>query len=107
MIGIYKIINLINNKIYKGKIISEETKNKLKKTFKENFAKNPNYKNYTWKAVYKIDIDDNIIEEYKSITLAAKLNNTKLVNISQCLHGRNKTANGFKWKFKEGKEGVL
>ncbi len=45
-------------------------------------------------------ITDKIINEFDSISLAAKNINGSQSNISACINGRKKTAYGYKWKFK-------
>lgn len=52
------------------------------------------------KPILQSDIYGNPIREFNSATDAAKELNVKVGNISQCLTGRNKTAYGYKWKYK-------
>ena len=54
--------------------------------------------NYTkHRAVYRCDLDGNVLEEFHTISEARE----KYGNIDHCLHGRTKTAFGFKWKYKD------
>ena len=50
------------------------------------------------KKVAKCSINGNIVEEYENITIACKKNNLPNTSISNCLHGRSKTAGGYIWK---------
>lgn len=54
------------------------------------------------KSVCKYDKYMNLIQIYNSISIAGRCNNINPVNISQACKGINKTAGGFKWKYKEG-----
>lgn len=45
-------------------------------------------------------ISGELINEFESISLAAKSINGSQSNISACINGRKKTAYGFKWIFK-------
>ena len=55
-------------------------------------------KNY--KPVLKIDKDGNTIEEYKSITEAAKSSNSSTSGIVNVCKGKQKTCKGFRWQYK-------
>lgn len=72
---------------------SEDTKQKLRK---------PREKKYpTSKSIYKIDIINNsILKEYGSISEASRDNNIPSSYISSVCLGYQKTACGFKWKYK-------
>jgi len=60
--------------------------------FKENSIKDRT------KAILQFDLKGKFIREWESITSARiKLN---ITSISQVLHGKRKTAGGFKWKLK-------
>jgi hypothetical protein len=52
------------------------------------------------KPVFQLDLDNNIINEFDSITDASKAVNGSFGGIMQCVAGRNKTAFGYKWKYK-------
>jgi hypothetical protein len=52
------------------------------------------------KKVLQIDLSTNdVISEFESVGIAAKTINVFQTNISECLNGRKKLANGFIWKF--------
>lgn len=53
------------------------------------------------KPIVKLDINDNILELYDTIKEASMKNNIKLSNISNVCKERQKTAGGFKWKYKK------
>ena len=50
--------------------------------------------------IQQLDFENNIIEEYDSISEAAKKLNCNRSGISQCLNKRNETSFGFKWRYK-------
>jgi hypothetical protein len=52
------------------------------------------------RSIQQIDLNDNIIAEYNSITEASKKLNCNRSGISQCLNKRNETSFGYKWKYK-------
>ncbi len=57
------------------------------------------------KSVLQIDrINEKIIKEYGSISDALKENGWKSANISMCLTGKNPTAYGYKWKYKNNND---
>jgi len=47
-----------------------------------------------------MDINMNILAEYRTITEASKSTNISVGNISKNLTGKGKTAGGFFWKYK-------
>lgn len=49
------------------------------------------------KKVIQSDMEGIFIKEYESIALAAEATNTRRTYISNCLAGRQKSANGYKW----------
>ena len=52
----------------------------------------------TKKVIQKIDINNNrVLNEYPSLSAAAKSNRISVGNISECCSGKRKTAGGFKW----------
>lgn len=53
------------------------------------------------KKIIQLDLNDNIINEFNSISEASKILNLGRSGIMQCLRERNKTAFGYKWKYKE------
>ena len=52
------------------------------------------------KPVYRLNGDDKPELEYPSIWVAAKENNISVSSIVNCLAKRQKTAAGYKWKYK-------
>lgn len=52
------------------------------------------------KPIQQLDLDDNVIAEFNSIMDASKILNCSHGGITQCLRKRNKTAFGYKWKYK-------
>lgn len=54
------------------------------------------------KAIYKCSLDGNILDEYDSISSACRLNNySSHSGISRALNNANRTAYGYKWRYKE------
>lgn len=53
------------------------------------------------KEIIQLDLHNNKISEFPSITEASKTLNIGRSGIMQCLRKRNKTAFGYKWKYKE------
>ncbi len=53
--------------------------------------------------VYQYDLNDILIREFKSISEASRVTGTNRSSISQCLQGKVKTANNYKWKRKDVK----
>lgn len=70
-----------------GRKHSEETIEKIRKKL--------------YKSVNQYDLDGNLIATYTSAKEAAKITNSNYVSICQCCTGRNKTANGYIWKYEE------
>lgn len=72
-----------------GTTWSKETREKI-----ENSSRN--------KKVIKLDLNNNILEEYKSLTEAGKANNLYSDHIGKVCNNKpnHLTAGGFKWKFK-------
>ena len=50
-------------------------------------------------AIYKMDLDGNIIEEYPSVNEAGRQNNIFYQNIWKCCKGLRKTAGNYRWRF--------
>lgn len=116
-----KHLNTFSNDDEKKKIIAERTSridynnpNRLKK-IKENtdwkswkesiknrkldYSKmNRNVVNK--KPILQLDLNDNIVSEFDSISKASKFLKCEISGIRHCLKGRNKTAYGYKWKYK-------
>lgn len=70
-----------------GRKHSEETIEKIRKKL--------------YKSVNQYDLDGNFIATYASAKEAAKITNSNYVSICQCCTGRNKTANGYIWKYEK------
>jgi hypothetical protein len=76
----------------KQKTHSEETKQKISKKLKERHCK--------WgKPVLQMDLENNVIAEWYSITEAKKQTGAK--TIWEVIKGKHKTSAGYKWKLKE------
>lgn len=60
----------------------------------------------TQKKVGQYDLCNNLINIWDSLTLAANETNTDISKISMVCNNKRKTANGFKWKFINGEEGL-
>lgn len=56
--------------------------------------------NVSKKVLQLIVSTDEVVDEFSSVSIAAKSVNGSQSNISACINGRKKTAYGFKWKFK-------
>jgi hypothetical protein len=80
----------------KGKILSEETKNKMSKSA-------PKVRPYAYKKVIQYDLNGNVIKEHNSITEAClsvgKIN--RQGDITSVCRGKQKSAFGYIWKYKE------
>lgn len=92
----------------KNRVVSEETKEKLRhrivseetrKKMSQNHANVKGANNPSAKAVYQLDLNDNIIKEYTYATLAAKELNIDLSSIIKCCKGKQKTCGGYKWAY--------
>ena len=54
------------------------------------------------KAVYQMDIEGNILKEWRSLSEASNALNIAIGNLSTCCNkGRPRTVGGYRWKFKE------
>lgn len=58
-------------------------------------------KNKTKKKVIQYDLKGNLLNEYESLNEAELKTNVKYQHISSCCRGKQKTAGGFKWRYKE------
>lgn len=89
----------------KGFKHTEETKKRISEANSKPRSKEwiKNASDSHCKAVIKLDINDNVLQFYKSATEAAlEMGDiSKKKNISSVLRGERKTAYGFKWKFKK------
>jgi arsenate reductase-like glutaredoxin family protein len=81
----------------KGKPFSEEHKSKIKAT--RSFLKN---RKNTWQnePVLQYDLDGNFLREFASQTEAVYFVNAKGDGVGACCRGKQKTAYGYIWKFK-------
>jgi plasmid maintenance system antidote protein VapI len=52
------------------------------------------------KTISQFTLDDVLLDTFESIAKASRLTGVSIANISGCLKGRQKTAGGFKWKYK-------
>ena len=91
--GMLDIARLKSNEVRRGTKHSEETKMKIK-------SKAIGNNNKPTIAILIFDKMDNLIGEYKSITLAANELNLHQGNICSVLAGRLKTTGGYKIKYK-------
>lgn len=93
-----KIKNALKNRVYPqnwGEIIKEGHKNKDK-----SFYKNPKWIESQCKPVIQCDLDGGFLKEFGSLKEASYILNINYIGISQCLNKKQKTAYGYKWKFK-------
>lgn len=91
----YRIVSEETKEKLRRRVFSEETKEKMRK----NHADVKGVKNPSAKAIYQLDLDDNIIKEYAYATLAAKELHLDLSGIIKCCKGKNKTCGGYKWAY--------
>lgn len=93
-----------------GKHLTEETKRKLsiahmgkcdieavRRGAKKRMGKNA----YNAKKVVQYDLNNNIMAIFESMADAYRITNTKTQSIYDCCRGRNKTGNGYIWKYYE------
>jgi hypothetical protein len=62
------------------------------------------YEEYHGMRVVQLSLDNILVEEYESGHLASKKTGTRQSGISLCCKGKQKTAGGFKWMFKDDYE---
>jgi group I intron endonuclease len=95
------------SKSSKGRKLSEETKNKMRKPKPEGFSEKlskakkgikPSKPSLLRKPVEQYDLFGNFIKSWESITEA--INGTKILNIGNVCKGKAETAGGYKWKYK-------
>lgn len=89
--------------IHKGKIVSEETRKKLSvkgknKELLKNFAVLQRI------PVIQMDLENNFIKEWESMTLVNKELKINKSQISACCKNKNNSAGGFKWEYKNKKQ---
>lgn len=53
------------------------------------------------KVVEQLDLNGNVIAEFKSLAIAGRSLNKGYSTISKCCNGKGETAYGFKWRFKQ------
>lgn len=92
-----------------GKILSNQTKKKLsialtgRKHSKETLTKLKNISELKMKKVLQYDLNDNIINIYKSGKDAANKNNTTKAGVSMACNGKRIQLKGFKYKYENEK----
>lgn len=52
-----------------------------------------------WKRVIQLNLDGEIINDFPSLTEAAKITKIRLSAIHNCLSGKSKTSGGYKWSY--------
>jgi hypothetical protein len=57
-------------------------------------------KTYFTKEVLQLDMDGNIINQYKSLKEASEKTGSRITGISLCCSGKYKHSNGFIWRYK-------
>jgi len=57
-------------------------------------------KNWRSKKVYKLDLNNNILQEYPAVMEAMRITGINEASIRGCIYGKQETAGGFKWKYK-------
>ena len=89
---------------HKGKVLSEETKEKIRKARKNQvFTKDIIQKRSKklQKSVYQYDLNGNFIREWNSIKEASIYYKCNQSNISKVILNKQNSAKGFKWKLKQ------
>lgn len=95
------------SKAQKGKIISEETKRKMSESHKGEkgfwYGKHlPNkVKEKMRKPIIQLDLQENFIREWDSVTTASRELNLNKASICMCCKGRRNKCGGFIWRYKE------
>jgi group I intron endonuclease len=79
----------------KKKGYSEEAKQRMSEAQKRLYANG--YQHPGKKSVCQYDLNGKLINKWKSISEAARANNVCGSAITHCIHGKSKTAGGFKW----------
>lgn len=89
-----------------GKKRNQETINKiiqtkaLKHNIQSDLSLKGQHKSNSQKPILQYDIQDNLINEYQSAQEAGRCLNKSGNSIADCAAGKQKTAYGFKWKYK-------
>lgn len=83
------------------RVWTKESRRKLAESIR-----NTEYNAKLRKAIVQMDLNGEVVKEYDSIMAAANAMGfeNKRVCIKRCCQGKQKTAYGFKWKFKNGNE---
>ena len=82
----------------KGMVCSEEAKQKISKTLKGKYMGDESPKA---RAVVQYDLDGNLIRIWACIAQATRECEIDKTGITSCCKGRQKTAGGFKWRYKD------
>lgn len=115
--GDYNICKLASHhcgEVYTGHVITETHRNVIREANKNRiwsketlqkkseFMKNSDYVAKLRKAVLQLDLNGNVVNEYNSITDAAKAMGSinRRVQIKRCCQGKCKTAYKYKWRYK-------
>lgn len=85
------IVSIEDNSKERGSryTVSEVTKDKIRKNM------------HTSKKVLQFDINDNLLNEFDSVSEASKSTQCDRRDIARCCGGKRKTCGGFIWRFKE------
>lgn len=60
----------------------------------------------TYKKVYQYNLNGSFIKEYESVTLASKMTNILVTDISQCCNDKKKSAGGYQWSFEKNTKSI-
>jgi len=94
--------------VMSGRKQPEKVKQKISKTMKEKGLRPPSWKNKKHsietklklsKKVHQMDINDNLIAEFVSISKASQSTKIAISSIVKCCKKQRKTAGGFVWKY--------
>lgn len=88
-----------NPKYWLGKHRSEETKQKISEALKGENHPRFGKPSYNRKQVFQYTLDGKLVAIWPSATDAEKELGIKQSSISECCHGKRKSAGGFKWSF--------
>ncbi len=80
--------------------ISRNKGNSYAKGYKRTLESIKNIIEKRKKPIYQLDKQDNIIKEWPSIKEASQTLNVQSSDINNCCRGKNKTAGGYKFKYK-------
>lgn len=82
-----------------GKIVSEETKNRMSFAYKLRASLGWKPKNTV--KIFQYTVDGDFICEYESVAEAARKTGLKDTHISRCARGKRKTTGGYVWQYAE------